>query len=115
MHCIKQTFLSIQQDFVALPQIHGHHPSPEAEDVCDSDKGDHWGDLGVGSSPGLSPVLLFHHGPAAREGRLLHRMARVHTPGLQKDVNLSFNYFLAMVIVCVAICVSENIQIQNVQ
>lgn len=68
-------------------QIHGDHPPPAAEaDVHRDPCGDRC-DLDAGPAPGLPPVLLLRHGPAARAHSLLHRLARVHHRGLQEDVS----------------------------
>ncbi len=92
---VRSKQLSIQQMWsfqlicLFIPQIYGHHSSPEAEDVFNSDKGGHRGHLGAGSSAGLPPILLLRHGPAARQGSLLHRLAWVYCPRLQNNVNIS--------------------------
>ncbi len=88
-HLSIQKMWSSQHICLFLPQIYGHHSSPAAEDVCNSDKVGHRGHLGAGSSAGLPPILLLRHGPATRQGGLLHRLAWVHFPRLQNDVNIS--------------------------
>lgn len=70
-------------------QVHGHHPPSEAAHVVYGDQSGGGGDLGSGSAPGLPSVLLLHHGPAPRPGGVLHRLARIRSVRLQKDVSVS--------------------------
>jgi len=70
-------------------QVHGHYPSSTAAHVIHRDQGCGGCDLGSGSAPGLSSVLLLYHGAVPRPGGVLHSLAWIHRVQLQKDVSLS--------------------------
>lgn len=72
---------------VCTLQVRGHHPPAEAAHVVHADQGGGGRGLDSGAAAGLPPVLLLHHGAAARPRGLLHRLARVHLVGLQEDVS----------------------------